>query len=149
MKPCRQFACRVCEVNMDFRLLGWISLGLAIVSASPYWLRTLNKWTFKTKKKWFTNLLRELRKIHKITGLLLAVIALYHGYLALNNNIKLHTGTLVYAAFLLTVVLGVVHYFKKDKRAFKGHKVMALVSFMLFLLHLIEPWALGKWFGIW
>lgn len=134
---------------MDFRLLGWISVGLAVISASPYWLRMLNKWTFKTKKKWFTKLLRTLRPIHKATGLLLAAVALVHGYLALNQQIKFHTGSLVYLGFLLTVLLGIAHFYKKDKRAFKGHKAMALVSFLFFLLHLIEPWALGKWFGIW
>ena len=134
---------------MDFRVLGWVSVGLAVISASPYWLRMLNKWTFKTRQKWFIKLLRTLRPIHKVAGLLLAVVALVHGYLALNQQIKLHTGTFVYLGFLLTVLLGIAHYYKKDKQAFKGHKVMALASFLFFLLHLFEPWALGKWFGIW
>lgn len=134
---------------MDFRVLGWVLVGLAVVSASPYWLRMLNKWTFKTKAKWFTKLLRILRPVHKVTGLLLAVLAIVHAYLATGKFINLHTGSLVYLGFLLTVLLGIAHYYKKDKRAFKGHKVMALLSFLFFLLHLIEPWAFGKWFGIW
>lgn len=134
---------------MDFRLLGWLSVILAVIATSPYWLRKLNSWTFKTKDKRLLNLLKVLRKAHKIAGLLLAAIAIYHGYLALNGGLRLHTGTLVYLSFLLTVLLGVVHFYKKDKRAFKGHKVMALVSVLLFALHLLKPWALGQWFGLW
>lgn len=134
---------------IDFRVLGWVSVALAVIASSPYWLRTLNSWTFKTKDKRFFKLLKTLRPIHKAAGILLALVSLYHGYLALSQNIRLHTGLLVYLAFLLTALLGTAHFFKKDKRAFKGHKVMALVSFLLFGLHLLAPWALGQWFGIW
>lgn len=134
---------------MDFRVLGWVSVALAVIASAPYWLRTLNSWTFKTRDKRFLKLLKTLRPIHKVAGLLLAVIALYHGYLALNQNIKLHTGLLVYIAFFLTALLGVIHYFKKDKRVFKGHKAMVVISFLLFILHLLAPWMLGQWFGVW
>ena len=134
---------------MDFRLLGWASIILAVIATSPWWLRKLNSLTFKTKDKRFTNLLKFLRKAHKVAGLLLAVVAIYHGWLALNGGLKLHTGTLVYLSFLLTVLLGIVHFYKKDKKAFKGHKVMALLSVLLFALHLLKPWALGQWFGLW
>lgn len=133
---------------MDYRVLGWVSVTLAVLAASPYWLRMLNNWTFKTRDKRFINLLKVLRKVHKIAGLLLAAIALYHGYLALGRNLRLHTGLLVYLSFALTAGLGAIHLLVKDKRAFKGHKVMALVSFLLFLLHLLKPNALSAWFGI-
>lgn len=134
---------------MDFRLLGWASIILAVIATSPWWLRKLNSLTFKTKDKRFLNLLKILRPIHKVAGILLALIAAYHGYLGLNGQIKWHTGSLLYLSFFLTAVLGVINYFKKDKRVFKGHKAMSLISMLLFLLHLLEPWALGKWFGIW
>ena len=134
---------------MDFRVLGWISIVLVVIASSPYWLRKLNSWTFKTKDKRFIKLLKVLRPVHKAAGIALAAIALYHGWLALGGQIKLHTGLLVYLSFLLTAALGAVHFFKKDKRVFKGHKAMVVISFALFLLHLIAPWALGQWFGIW
>ncbi len=97
----------------------------------------------------FFNLLKRLRPIHKTAGILLALVAGVHGLMALNGRLTLHTGSLVYLGFLLTVLLGIRHHFKKDKRVFKGHKTMALISFLLFILHLVEPWALGKWFQIW
>lgn len=134
---------------MNFRFLGWVSVALAVNATSPYWLRTLNQLTVKTRDKRFFNLLKRLRPIHKTAGILLALVAGVHGLMALNGRLTLHTGSLVYLGFLLTVLLGIRHHFKKDKRVFKGHKTMALISFLLFILHLVEPWALGKWFQIW
>ena len=134
---------------MIYSILGWVSLGLAVAASSPYWLRMLNNWTFKTKDKRFFSLLKFLRKLHKVLGLLLAAIAIAHGYLALSGQIRLHTGLLVYAGFIVTVILGIWHYRTKNKKVFKAHKAMVLVSFLLLLLHLIKPWALGQWLGIW
>ena len=134
---------------MDFRVLGWISVALAVIASSPYWLKALNKWTFKTKDKRFLNLIKRLRPIHKAAGILLAAIALVHGWMALGGRIGLHTGFLAYLGFLLTIILGISFYSAKDRRAFKGHKVMALIGFLLIMLHLIRPWALGEWFGVW
>lgn len=132
-----------------FKLLGWVSVALAVVASSPYWLRTLNNWTFKTRDKRFFALLKFLRKLHKVLGLLLAAVALYHGFMALGGRIRLHTGLLAYAAFLLTALLGIWHHFRKNKTVFKVHKATALAGFLFFALHLLEPWALGKWFGLW
>ena len=131
-----------------YAILGWTSIGLAVIASSPYWLRMLNNLTFKTKDKRFFSLLKFLRKIHKPLGLLLAVIAIIHGYLALNGNIRLHTGLLVYISFFLTAVLGGIHYRLKNKTIFKFHKTMVLVSFLLLILHLAFPWALGQLFGL-
>jgi uncharacterized membrane protein AbrB (regulator of aidB expression) len=133
---------------MLYAILGLVSLGLAVIVSSPYWLRTLNNWTFKTKNKRFFSLIKFLRKLHRPLGLLLAVIAIVHGYVALNGQIRLHTGLLVYIGFLLTAVLGGIHYKLKNKTVFKFHKAMALVSFLLLAVHLIFPWALGQLFGI-
>lgn len=134
---------------MNYKLLGWLSVALILIATAPYWLRKINQWTVKTKDKRFLNLIKRLRPIHRIAGVLLAIIALAHGWMALSGRIALHTGLLLYLALLLTAGLGAAFYFKKDRRAFKGHKVMALVSVLLLLLHLIKPWALGQWFGIW
>ncbi len=130
-----------------YAVLGWISVALAVIATAPWWLRMGNKYTFKTRDPRFMKFIKFLRPIHKAAGIGLAILAVVHGYLALGNRIRIHTGLLVYASFLLTAALGAVFYYKKDKHAFKGHKVMALVSILLFLLHLIRPWALGELFG--
>jgi NADH:ubiquinone oxidoreductase subunit 6 (subunit J) len=103
----------------------------------------------KTRDKRFFNLIKRLRPVHKAAGLMLAVIALVHGYMALNGRIALHTGLLVYVGFFVTVLLGIWHHFAKNRKVFKAHKAMVLISFLLMLLHLIKPWAMGQWFNIW
>ena len=129
-------------------LLGWLSVALVVIATAPWWLRMLNKHVIKTKDKRFLNFLKFLRPVHKAAGIALAALALYHGYVALGNPFRLHTGTLLYAALFLTAALGVVFYYKKDKHAFKGHKVMALASVVLFFVHLFWRNAIFQVFGV-
>lgn len=133
-----------------FAILGWLSLVLMLVAAGPFWLKTLNNWTIKSKSKGFNNFLKAARKYHRPAGYALAVIAIIHGYLALNNRIRLHTGLLVYIGFLAVVAIGIWQGKTKThkKQLFKVHQLAAFISLLLFLLHLVEPWALGKWFNI-
>ena len=130
-----------------YKTLGIISLILVIIITAPYWLRTLNSWTVKTKDKRFFSLLQFLRKLHKPLGLLLAVISVWHGYLAW-GSLRPHTGMLAFLGFIITVILGGIHYKTKNKKVFKVHKIMALVSVALLLLHRLWPGALWYLFGI-
>ena len=34
-----------------YKILGYINLALVVIITAPYWLRTLNKWTIKTKDR--------------------------------------------------------------------------------------------------
>ncbi len=130
-----------------YKILGIISLILVIVITSPFWLRTLNSWTVKTKDKRFFNLLKFLRKLHKPLGLALAVLVIWHGTLAWGWS-RLHTGHLALIGFLITVILGGAHYKLKNKKLFKAHKLMALISVLLLVLHRLWPSALWRIFGI-
>ena len=134
---------------MGFRALGWISMILAFIASSPYWLTRLNNWTFKSKDPRFFKFIKLMRKTHKWLGVLLVMVALIHGYLAYRLNP--HTGLLVFTGFFLTMILGLWHHFakKKNRRVFKAHKTMVLISFLLLLTHLLWPGALGELFGIW
>lgn len=131
---------------MDYRLMGYLTLFLLVVVTAPYWLRTLNKWTFKTKSKRFFDTLKFLRKLHKPLGVLLAVLAAWHGYTIFRLN--LHTGLLAFGAFVITAILGILHWKLKNKQIFKVHKIMAFVSVALVVLHLLWPNALRQLFGI-
>ena len=131
---------------MNYRLMGYLTLALLVIVTAPYWLRTLNQWTFKTKDKRFFNLLKFLRKLHKPLGLVLAALAAWHGYTIFRLN--LHTGLLAFISFVITAILGGMHYKLKDKRIFKIHKIMAFVSVLLVALHLLWPGALRQVFGI-
>ncbi|MPN31812.1 hypothetical protein SDC9_179287 [bioreactor metagenome] len=130
-----------------YKILGIISLILVIVITSPFWLRTLNSWTVKTKDKRFFNLLKFLRKLHKPLGLALAVLVIWHGTLAWGWG-RLHTGHLALIGFLITVILGGAYYKLKNKKLFKAHKLMALISVLLLVLHRLWPSALFRIFGI-
>lgn len=134
---------------MAYSILGGLSLALALLVTSPYWLRRINAWTFKTKSRRFLHLLQFLRTLHKPLGAALALIALIHGWLALSNRIRLHTGLLAYLGFLITAALGILHALLKNKTVFKAHKIAAFSSMLLLILHLVKPWALGEWFGLW
>ena len=134
---------------MDFRILGWITLALAVIASSPYWLRTLNSWTVKTKDKRFMNALKFLRKLHKPLGIVLALLAIWHGYEALlRYQFRLHTGLIAYAGFVITALLGIWHWRKKNKQIFKVHKTMALISVLLVVIHLLWPGAIWQLLGI-
>ena len=130
-----------------YKILGIISLILVIVITSPFWLRTLNSWTVKTKDKRFFNLLKFLRKLHKPLGITLAVLVIWHGTLAWGWS-RLHTGHLALIGLLITVVLGGAYYKLKNKKLFKAHKLMALISVLLLVLHRLWPSALWRIFGI-
>ena len=131
-----------------YKILGFINVALVVIITSPFWLRTLNKWTIKTKDKRFLDTIKFLRKLHKPLGITLAVIIVWHAYLALGGTFRLHTGLLAYIGFLLTVTVGGIYYKKKGKTLFKVHKTLALVSVSLVLIHLIWPNAIWQIFGI-
>ena len=131
-----------------YKILGYINVALVVIITAPYWLRTLNKWTIKTKDKRFLDTIKFLRKLHKPLGIALALIIAWHGYLALFGTIRLHTGLLAYIGFLLTVTAGGIYYRKKGKQLFKLHKTLALVSMLLVILHLLWPGAIWQIFGI-
>lgn len=130
-----------------YKVLGYLSIALVVLLTSPYWLRKINSWTLKTKDKRFLNGIKFLRKLHKPLGIVLGIIALWHGYLAW-GALRLHTGVLAYAGFILTIGLGYLFYKKKDKRFFKGHKALALISIVLLIIHLLWPSALWTLFKI-
>lgn len=132
---------------MNYRFLGWVSLALAVVITAPYWLRKLNAWTIKTKDKRFFSVLKFIRKLHRPLAALLLGIAAWHGW-GMLGRLRLHTGSLLYLSFIVTGVLGGIYWLNKDKRAFKGHKVMALVTVLLAALHLLWPSALWHIFRV-
>lgn len=130
-----------------YQLLGYINLALVVLITAPYWLRMLNQKILKTRDKWLLNLIKLLRRLHKPLAAALVAITLWHGWLAW-GSLRLHTGLLTGFAFLLTAMLGIAFWLRKNKRAFKGHKVMALISVLLLALHLLYPSALWYWFGL-
>jgi len=124
-----------------FRIIGFIAAGLLVLVTAPYWFRLLNKYVLRIPAKKVLPLSKALRAIHKPLGIALLLIAATHGYLAL-RSIRLHTGTLAWLSFAVTACLGIAFYFTKKKPVFRLHKLFALLSALLVLLHLLFPGAL-------
>jgi hypothetical protein len=118
--------------------LGWFTIALLLVMTAPFWLRFLNKHVLHLKGGAYGKTIKTLRTIHKPLGVAIAVVALVHGYLAL-GALRLHTGSLLWLAVLVTAVLGVLFYYFKKKPLFAWHKRMVLVVLFLLLVHLIFP----------
>lgn len=79
-----------------------------------------------------------LKKIHRPAGMLLAVVALVHGYLAL-GALRLHTGTLLYVLMFITMALGAAFYAKKKKQLLSLHRALALGTVVLLAVHYFFP----------
>ncbi|MDO5096248.1 MAG: hypothetical protein Q4D65_06760 [Peptostreptococcaceae bacterium] len=107
---------------------------------APYVLRVLNKKAFGNNKK-ISSVVKTLKKFHQPAGALVAVIAVIHGYLAL-GTLRLHTGSLVYIAMLITAICGMLFSKKKKKEFLKWHKTFVLVTAGLLALHLLYPSAI-------
>ena len=121
-----------------YRFLGWLNVVFLVVMTSPYWLRFLNKHFFHAKGGIYGKAVKLLRSIHKPLGAVVVLVALIHGYLAL-GAFRLHTGTLLGIAVILTAILGGTFFISRKRLAFTWHKRMVLVVLLLLLLHLLFP----------
>lgn len=126
--------------------LGWLNVVLLVLILLPFVLNLLNRKIIKTKNENFKKALKFLRKLHKPMGIILAIIALVHGYLGL-RAIRLHTGTLLYVCMFSTAVLGGAFFKFKKKQLFVWHKRFALLTVLLLLLHIFYPNALWYLFN--
>lgn len=125
---------------MDYKFFAWVSVGLFVLILSPFIANFINRHFIKSKSESFRNGMKVLRKVHKPAGLLFAISAIVHGYMVMGGRLfVLHSGTLLYASLLLTVILGGIFYKKKKPQLFKAHKIMAGITALLFLLHFFVP----------
>lgn len=124
-----------------YSVLGWLNAGILVILLSPFLLNFLNKHLIKTKSKGFRDLIKLLRGFHKPLGIVLAILAPIHGYMAL-GGFRLHTGTLLYISAFVTAALGGSFYRLKKKELFKWHKRMAAVTVVLLFIHIFFPSAL-------
>ena len=125
---------------MTYAILGWLSVSLLTLLILPYVLVRLNKQFIHTKDKRFLGVIRFLRKLHKPAGILLLVAAGWHGYLALFGRIRWHTGTVLFILVLITVSLGGAFFRLKKRKLFSFHKLAALLTVLMFILHFFFPY---------
>lgn len=127
---------------MDYVFFAWLSVIALVIVLVPYVMNFLNRKFLKTKNETYRNTLKFFRKLHKPSGIVFAIVAFVHGYMVMGTIFTLHTGTLLYVFVLATAILGAIFYTKKKRPWFKWHKITALISAILFLLHFFQPWAI-------
>jgi len=125
-------------------LLAWVNVGLAAFNAGLF----LIKWAIKRasqgkepaiRKAWMQKI-QLFSKIHRLTGLLLIVFGLLHGYLALGNRIAWHTGMLLWISILVIFAIFLLGKAKIIKAWVQWHRIADLCFWGLLLLHLLNPW---------
>lgn len=119
-----------------YSILGFLSSFLLLILLLPYLLRVLNSKMIKSDQ--IKKIIKTLKKIHRPAGMLLAVVALVHGYLAL-GSLRLHTGTLLYVLMFITMALGAAFYSKKKKQLLSLHRALALGTVVLLAVHYFFP----------
>lgn len=123
-------------------VLGWVNIALLAVITSPLWLRKLNQWIFHIPMKKLGKVLKVLRAIHKPLGIALVVMIPVHGFLQL-GGLRLHTGTVAWAAGLAVVCVGLLYFFLRKPALLKTHRWLALAFVALAVVHLLFPWLLS------
>lgn len=132
-----------------YGISGYINIILFAVITSPFWLRFLNKYIFKSKAKAFTDTLAFLRKLHKPLAVVFLLWGLYHGYTKWGMLYPggvlppLHTGMLVWLATAVTAALGLTFLITKKKTVFKAHKIAALCIILLLAIHRLFPYLIS------
>ena len=125
---------------MDYATIGWTNIFIVAVLVSPFVLTRLNKSLFNHKNKKLQSAIKFLRKLHKPFGFVLLIISAIHGWLAL-GSLRLHTGTILYATFFISGLLGIGFHKTKNKNLFTWHRRLVWVSVALLAVHLLMPGA--------
>ncbi|GAB6189033.1 hypothetical protein JCM30566_07720 [Marinitoga arctica] len=125
--------------------LGWLNVFFLSFNLSLFIIRRLYKYFIKNKKsqkaKFIVKLMFYLKKYHKLSGILLIIFGIIHGYLALNGNLYFHTGVILWLGIVLMFglyFLSKIEYFKFFW--IKLHRYVGLGLIILLLIHLINPW---------
>lgn len=127
-----------------YKVLGWFNVIILLLLIAPCVLSFYNK-SLKNISFKLLFVILYLKKLHKKLGLLLLFTPLIHGYMAL-REIPFHTGSILYLFILLTIIHGAIYSQFKKKLHFNLHKILAIISISLFLLHLFYPWSFSAIF---
>jgi cytochrome b561 len=126
-------------------LLGWLNLILLSFNSALFALRIIVRLRIsKTTRRRVGKALFFFRKMHPWTGGILLITSFLHGYMALNYDFAIHTGTLVFfgilAQFIVFVLGKTVERFKY--KWIRVHGLLMFLTWIFVIIHLISPWSL-------
>ena len=123
-----------------YKILGYISSALLALLVLPYVLRIINTKYLKRNKS-INNVIKVLKKYHKVFGAAALILSLIHGYMAL-GGFRLHTGSLLFMSMALAAITGILFSKKKKKSFLTLHRAFSVLSVALLGLHFFFPSAL-------
>lgn len=130
-----------------YKIFGWINVAIVIIMISPFVLQWLNSHVVKSDKPALAKIANALRTLHKILGGLLFASVITHAVLALGAW-RWHTGIILGITAATTAMFAILFYVFKKKWLFTTHRILAGVTILLVLVHLIFPSALYYIFGV-
>ena len=117
--------------------LGWINALSALLMGGIY----------PIKKRTASNqalipLYRVVRKLHPLIGSLMVVIGGYHGYLMLGENLRIHSGTLVWLVLILMGAAAMIGQAVKplQKKWRPLHRILGVIMLLLLVAHIVSPY---------
>ncbi len=127
----------------------WLTVALAVWNFLLFLVRRVWKlWRKRqtaTEKKiqprWLKILLTVLQKSHPLTGLLMVVTGILHGYLALGQSLMMHTGLLLWIGIIALLSIRLMGLVWKSFRKWRIiHIGLDFLFWGLLILHLTQPW---------
>jgi uncharacterized protein with FMN-binding domain len=116
----------------------WISIILTVVLSVIYILRKVIVKS-KNKNAYLLALNKNLRKHHKLLGILLVITGLIHGYFSSESILSLNLGTV---AWIVSILLGLNWMARKKLSKYKGwiyyHRILTLVFILTIVLHVVQ-----------
>lgn len=123
-----------------YGFLGYVSVFTMVLLLLPLPLRILNKKLFHGNKS-VNKVIRTLKKYHRPLGTVLLLVSIAHGYLIM-GGFRLHTGSILYLAIVLSALSGMIFYKKKKKHWLQIHKFLCVLTVLLLGVHYFFPSAL-------
>lgn len=121
--------------KINFVLLSFV-IGLFV-------MRRLQR-NLKLKNKALNDLMKKIVKIlsryHKAAAICLIILGLFHGWIALGGQFRLHTGVLLWFSIITNLLIFMVGRYYKKPKWLKVHRIMALFVMLLLVLHLTIPY---------
>lgn len=120
-----------------YGILGYLGVALFAVLAIPYPLRLANK-KFLGNNKQVTDLVRSLKKIHKIAGFALLLVAFCHAFMATGGFAYIYpNGLALFVLLLITIAFAIVFGFQKKKIWLTLHRAGVLVTLLFLANHIL------------
>ncbi|WP_206075992.1 hypothetical protein [Marinitoga lauensis] len=127
--------------------LGWLNVFFLSFNLSLFVVRRIYRVFIRNKnyriEKYFIGIIKILQRYHKLSGILLIITGIIHGYIELNGNLYLHTGIILWFGIILMFLVYLLRKIKLFKKAWiKWHRYVGFILIILLLIHLIDPWLL-------